>query len=75
MENCNTNKSKTLNLCIDFSITKQNVMPGHEITEASIYILYTDTLGNKAWNIKIFLAICCGNKEIQAVTTTDCHSM
>jgi hypothetical protein len=45
-ENCNTvnhsgdtNLSKTFNLYMKFSITKQNVMPGHEITESSIYIL------------------------------------
>jgi hypothetical protein len=44
-ENCNTaihlgntNKSKTFNLCMNFSLTKKNVMSGHEITEPSIYI-------------------------------------
>jgi hypothetical protein len=35
----NINKAKTFNLCMNFSITKKNVMRGHEITETSIYIL------------------------------------
>jgi hypothetical protein len=65
---------------VNFSIIKKNVFPGHEITESSIYILQDlncmELLGERRHGIlKYSSAKCCGNKEIRAVTTTDCHSM
>jgi hypothetical protein len=62
---------------MDFSITKKNVASSHEITESSIYILQdfnlTESLGETRHGIlKYSLTKCCGNKEIGAVTTTDC---
>jgi hypothetical protein len=76
----NTNKPKAFNLHVNFSITKKNVFPGHEITESSIYILQElncmELLGETRHGIlKYSSAIFCGNKEIRAVTTADCHSM